>query len=152
MKIRLIALIGTGLAIALVAAGCGDDSSTTALTKAEFVKQGNAICKAGNEEIDREFEKFAEDNKLGKNKPPTNAQLEEAAEEFLLPSVSRQIDEVRALGAPEGQEEAVEAFLDNAEAEVEEIEEDPGKISESSLFAEVNKEGRALGLTACAEE
>jgi hypothetical protein len=151
LKIRFIALIGAAFAIVLVAAGCGDDSSTTALTKAEFVQRGNAICKAGNEEIDREFEKFAEDHKLAQNKPPTSAQLEEAAEEFLLPSVSRQIDEVRALGAPEGQEETVEAFLDNAEAEVETIEEDPGKLNEDA-FAAVNKEARALGLTACAEE
>lgn len=153
MNTRLLALLAAVAALALIAAGCGDsgDDTTAALTKAQFLKQGNAICTAGNEEINSEFEKFAEENNLSEDKEPTEAQFEEAAEEFLLPSISRQIDEVRALGAPEGEEEAVSTFLENAEAEVEAIEDDPSLLSEDS-FVDVNKEARALGLTACAEE
>jgi hypothetical protein len=152
LKIRLIALVGAVLALALIAAGCGDDddTSTTTLTKAQFVKQGNAICEAGNKEIDSEFEQFADENKIDQSKPPTDAQLEEVAEEFLLPSISKQIDEIRALGAPEGDEDSVNAFLDSAEAEVEEIEGDPGLLA-GDAFTEVNKEARAIGLVACAE-
>jgi hypothetical protein len=143
------------LVAALVIAGCGssDDNNTTtaSISKAEFVKQGNAICESGNEEINKDFEKFAKEKNLKENQQPTDAQFEEAAEEFLLPSVSRQIKEVRALGAPEGEEEAVNTFLDNAEAEVEAIEADPSLLS-GETFKDVNKEGKALGLTACAEE
>jgi hypothetical protein len=153
LKTRRIALVGAVLAFALIVVGCGDDddTSTVALTKAQFVKEGNAICKAGNEEINSEFEKFADENNVNQRKQPTDAQLEEIAEEFLLPSISEQIEEVRALGAPEGEEDAVNAFLDNAEAEVEEIEGDPSLLAEDT-FVEVNKEARALGLTACSEE
>jgi hypothetical protein len=160
---RLIVPLFAVLVIGLVAAGCGssDDSttgstdggetSTASLTKAEFVKQGNAICKVGNEEIDGEFEKFAEENGLNENKEPTEAQFEEAAEEFLLPTITRQVEEIRALGTPEGEGEAIEAFLDNAEAEVEKVEGDPSLLGEDAFNA-VNEEARAIGLTVCGEE
>ena len=42
------------LAISMLAAGCGSSkksSSPPAITKAEFLKKGNAICKAGNKQI-----------------------------------------------------------------------------------------------------
>ncbi len=153
MNKGILTLIAAAMVIALVVAGCGSDDGTTtaSISKAQFLKEGNAICTAGNEEINSEFEKFAKENKLTQNKEPTDAQFEEAAEDFLLPSVSRQIEEVRALGAPEGEEDAVNAFLDSAEAEVEKIENDPSLIS-GNVFVGVNKEAKALGLTACAEE
>ena len=153
MKKGIFALIAATMAIALVAAGCGDsddDTTTASITKAEFLKQGNAICKAGNDEIDSEFEKFAEENNLSEDEEPTQAQFEEAAEDFLLPSVSRQVEEVRALGVPEGEEDAVNAFLDSAEAEVEAIEADPSLL-EGDAFEDVNKEADAIGLSACSE-
>ena len=56
MKRNAILLLAGGARLGLIAAGCGgndDESSdtgtdsTTALTKAEFLKQGNAICQQG---------------------------------------------------------------------------------------------------------
>jgi nitrous oxide reductase accessory protein NosL len=156
---RSFALLIALSAVALFAAGCGssDDGttdSTASLTKAEFVKQGNAICKAGNEEVNSEFEKFAEEHNISENKPPTKAQLEEAAEEFLVPSVSRQVEEVADLGAPEGEEEAFEMFIEDAEGRVEEAETDPSLMvsEDEDPFEEVKKEATALGLAACGEE
>jgi hypothetical protein len=143
---------------ALLVAGCGSDSSTTdttaSITKAEFVKQGNAICKEGNEEIEGEFEKFAKENTLSEKKAPTEAQLEEAAEQFLIPAITRQVEGLRALGAPSGEEEKVNTLLDNAETALEEVEEDPSLLSgeKSEPFEDVNKEARAVGLTTCGEE
>ena len=156
---RLAALLAA-LAIAafaVFAAGCGDsdDDGTTdsgaSLTKAEFVKQANAICAANNKEIDAEFEEFAEDNNLSKNKPPTPEQLEQAADDFLLPIVNDQIDELREIEPPEAQAGAFEALLDEAEAEAEKLEDDPSTLDEQS-FVKVNKRARALGLEACGEE
>ena len=43
--------------IAVVAAGCGDDS-VEALPKEDYVAQGNAICAAINEVVDPLFEEF----------------------------------------------------------------------------------------------
>jgi hypothetical protein len=154
-------LIGAlaGLAVlAVVVAGCGgssdDTSSTASLSKAEFVKQGNAICKEGNEKIESEFEKFAKENNLSKKKAPTEAQLEEAAHKFLIPTITKQVEGLRALGAPSGEEEKVNTLLDDAEEALEEVEEDPSLLSDekNEPFEDVNKEARAVGLTTCGEE
>lgn len=158
MNKGLIAVLVGMLAGALLVAGCGSDSSTgdttASITKAEFVKQGNAICKEGNEEIEGEFEKFAKENNLSEKKAPTEAQLEEAAEQFLIPAITRQVEGLRALGAPSGEEEKVNTLLDNAETALEEVEEDPSLLSgeNSEPFEDVNKEARAVGLTTCGEE
>jgi hypothetical protein len=152
LNFRLIALIGAVMAFAAIAAGCGSSDSTTdstaSLTKAEFLKQGNAICAAGNKEINAGFEELSFDEKKG----PTEAQIEEVAEDTVVPSVTKQIGEIRDLGFPSGEEETYETFLDNAEAAVEEVEEDPSSVAgNSDPFADVNKEANAIGLVKCGE-
>ncbi len=156
---RFLALIVAVVAVGLVAAGCGSSGdsttdSTASLTKAEFIKQGNAICAAGNKEIDAGFEEFAKEKNLSQNKEPSEAQLEEAAETILLPSVAKQVEELRALGAPEGDEGEVDQLLTGVEEAMEEGEEDPVSLTQEGAgpFTEVNKEAQAYGLTACGEE
>ena len=93
---RLIALLAALGAVALIVAGCGSDSSTTdstaSLTKAEYLKQGNAICAAGNKEINAGFEKFFEENEFSKKNQPTQADFQEGAEEVqVLRTLLRQL-------------------------------------------------------------
>jgi hypothetical protein len=146
------------LAIALIAAGCGggDDSTSTtaALTKAEFLKQGNQICTEGNKKIDAGFEEFADEENLKPNQEPSDAQKEESAETILLPGVAEQVEDVKALGAPSGEEEQVEEIIEAAEEAVEGGEEDPISLFAEGQgpFAKVNKLAREYGLTACAGE
>jgi hypothetical protein len=150
---RLLALLAGVLALALVAAGCGSsddsttDSTTASLTKAQFLKQGNAICDAGNKEINAGFEEA-----LPKGKQPSEAELSEAMETVLIPSVTKQVEEIRALGAPEGEEEAIEDFLTGAEEELEKGEEDPASLATDASFNKTSQEAEAIGLTSCAEE
>jgi hypothetical protein len=155
---RFLALLVAVAAVALVAAGCGSGDSSTdstaSLSKAEFVKQGNAICEAGNKEINAGFEEFSKESGFSKKNQPTQADFEEGAEEIVVPSVRKQIDEITELGAPEGEEDQVEAFLENAEAQLEKGEEDASLLADENndLFAGVNKEAQALGLNSCASE
>ena len=159
MNKSLLALLAGALAIALGAAGCGssDDSSsesTTSLTKVEFVKEGNAICTKGNTKINSEFEAFSKDRNLSETKAPSKAVQEEAAEEILIPLISSQVEELRALGTPEGDEGEVDEILTGAEEAIEEGEEDPISLigGSSPKFKEVNKLAREYGLTVCGEE
>lgn len=155
MKPRLIALLAGAAAIALVAAGCGssDDSTTTAsITKSQLIKQGDAICEAGNEEINEGFESFPG---LKENKEPTEAQQTEITKTILLPSVQKQIDEIRALGAPSGEEEEVTEILDTVEGAVEEGEEDPTSFfgeEGGGVFEEGNKMAQEYGFKVCGNE
>jgi hypothetical protein len=164
---RRLALLAAGAAAALMlAAGCGgddgDEGGTTAapgaagsVTLAEFVEQGNAICKEGNEEIGSGIEEFAEENGLSGNDQPSQEQIDALAAEVLIPSIADQVEELRALGTPEGEKgKAVERFLDNAESTLEEVEADTSLITggKMSPFAEVNQEAVSLGLVVCAQE
>ncbi len=155
---RLLALAVAVCAAALVALGCGGGGSTTdstaSLTKAEFLKQGNAICAAGNKAVDAGFEEFAKEKNLSQNKEPPQPVLDEAAETILLPTVAKQIEELRALGTPEGDEGEVDQILTGAEEAIEAGEEDPASMTQDGAgpFTEVNKEAQAYGLTACGEE
>lgn len=151
----LIALLAAVAALALIA-GCGGGSdsteSTSSLTKAEFVKQGNAICAKGNKEINEGFEKFVEENGLSKTKAPSKAVQEEAVETVLIPRIRKEIESIRALGPPD---EAAEAVLDAAEEALEKGEEEPIQfLKEESAgpFAKANKLSREYGLTKCGEE
>ena len=156
--IKKFAVVFVGLiAVTALVAGCGssdDESSTSSLTKAEFVKQGNAICRNGNTKIESEFEEFAEKHHLKKNEKPSEPVLEEATETILVPAISSQVEEIRALGTPEGDEGEVDKILSGAEEAVEEAEEDPVAFAEeeSPKLTKVNEEARAYGLTVCGEE
>ena len=158
MSKPFIALLAALAAISMIVAGCGgsDDStdSTSSLTKAEFVKKGNAICAEGNKEIDAGFEEFAKENNLPENKRPSQAQLTEAVEEVVLPAVEGQVESIRDLGLPsEGGEEADE-ILTAAEEAIEQGEEDPASLASEKAdpFAKANKLAREYGLAKCGEE
>jgi hypothetical protein len=148
-------------ALALIA-GCGGgsdssgstDATTSSLTKAQFLKQGNAICAKGNKEIEEGFEEFGKEHHFSKKNQPSQAELEEAAEEVLIPNIRREIDDIRALGAPSGEEAEVEAVLAAAEKGLEKGEEDPGAMIEEGEgpFKEANKLAREYGLVKCGEE
>jgi hypothetical protein len=158
---RLIAALFGVLAIAVVVAGCGSSSSseenTSSLTKAEFIKKGDAICTAANKENEVEFEAFATENNLSESKEPSEAQKEEIATNILLPSISGQVEEIRSLGAPEGEEEQVNEILETVEEEVEEAEAEPAVLFEEeegaeSPFTEGNKLAREYGFKVCGQE
>lgn len=153
MRFFLIA-IGSVALLAVGVGGCGggDDTTeaettTTALTKAEFVKQANAICAEGNKETDAIFESF--------EKGEPKAEAETVIENEFVPSVQGQIDEIRALDAPEADEATVEEMLDLAQADLDRIAEEPGMVvsgEEVDQFADFARVGHPYGLTECDKE
>jgi len=119
-------------ALALIVAGCGssggsgsssgestsaggEDSSS--LTKADLIKQGDAICKQGNEDVEGEANEFAKENGIDVNKPSTSDQ-EEVVSQVIGPAIMRQAEKIGELGAPSGEEEEVEAIVAAVEAGV----------------------------------
>ena len=150
MKRLKIGAIAAALALTIAVAGCGggsDDSSSStaaALSKEEFLAQGNQICAAGNKEID------AASKEVFSSGQPSQAEIETFLTGTLIPSVQSQVDGIRALGAPAGDEDQVNAILDSAQSAI-----DAGKADPTTLegnddpFAETNKLANAYGLTEC---
>lgn len=131
------------VAAAIVAVGCGGDDNPT---KAEFLKDGNAACKKGNKEINQ-----AAKQTFTSKKQPSKAQLNKFAEETLIPSIQGQIDDIRDLGAPSGDEDQVNKILDDAQAALDKGKDDPTLLTSDKQdpFKQVNKDASAYGLTAC---
>ncbi len=158
MNKALLAAAAALVAVAALVTGCGGGDDTTdatvTLTKAEFIKQGDAICKEGNAEIEAGFEDFAEANDIPQNQEPSKTQGVEIVKSVIVPGVKQQAEEIRALGAPEGEEEQVEDLLDSLDAAVAEAEEDPEALFEenSDPFADANQQATDYGFEVCGEE
>jgi hypothetical protein len=150
-----LAAIAALAALAALVAGCGGGGDTTdetvTLTKTEFIKQGDAICKKGNDESEKEAEEFAEDNGFELEKA-SKEQLEEAVGEVLVPNLEQQIEELDALGAPEGDEDKVEAIITSLEDATGEIEDDPGIVFEGDVLQKPSKLADEYGFKVCGEE
>ena len=136
------------LILVVVAAGCGSSSkSTPALTKAEFLKKGNAICKKGNDQISQVANKAFPKSK-GR---PSRAQMIKFVTDTVIPSVQGQISGVKALGAPQGDEAKVNAIVTTAQAALDRAKKDPVLLTsnKNDPFAKSNKLAKAYGLTVC---
>jgi hypothetical protein len=154
---KLIAVLAAFAAIMVIVAGCGggDDSSSdsSSITKAQFVKQADAICEKGNKESEAEFEELAKEKGFSEKKEPSKPQQEEIISEIVAPGVQKQIEEIDALGAPEGDEKQIEAMVAAVEEGVEEIEENPASLIEGkNPLAKGTKLAKDYGLKACGEE
>ncbi|HWB70142.1 MAG TPA: hypothetical protein VG518_09220 [Solirubrobacterales bacterium] len=155
MSKRFLVVLFGALLGALLVAGCGSDNSesSASLTKAEFVKKADSICEASEKKGETEVEEFLEEEGVAKNEEPSKELQEQLAEEVVAPNISGQLEEIRALGFPEGTDgEEAEALIDSAEEDVEEIEEEPSALFSDSTFKQTNKEARAYGLTVCGSE
>lgn len=156
MNKALPAALAVLVALAVVVAGCGsDDEATTdetvTLTKAEFIKQGDAICQKGNDESEKEAEEFAEENDFELEKA-SDEQLEEAVSEVLVANLRGQLDELEALGAPEGDEEQVEEIIDSLEGATDEIEDDPSVVFDGDVLKEPGELAQDYGFKVCGAE
>jgi len=155
---KLLTAAAAAAVLAALVAGCGGGDETTdetvTLTKVEFIKQGDAICQAGNKEIEEGFEKFAEENDLPENKEPSKEQGVELVETVLLPSIEQQGEELRELGAPEGDEEQIDEMLTSLEDAVAEGEDDPESLfsGDTDPFGDANQQAEDYGFKVCGEE
>ncbi len=161
MHRRLIGPLSVGalLFAGLLVAGCGSSSSSTtttttaAISKAEFVAKGNAICAAGTKKEEAGFMAFAKQHGISEKEEPTKAQQAELVETVFAPNIQSQIDSVKALGAPSGEEQQVTSALETAQETLNKVKAKPElAFSEQNPFKATGEQLHALGLTQCAKE
>jgi hypothetical protein len=145
----VIAITAT-LLVGLGAAGCGSSSKSTAsssstppaLSKPQFLAQGNAICKQGNQRLG------AAQRVLGGN--PSKAQVTSYVRSTFVPDIQSQIDEIRALGAPSADKATMSSMLDIAQADLNRVKSNPLLLATGHPFANFAKLAHPYGLAACA--
>jgi hypothetical protein len=150
----LLAGLAVLAALGMIVTGCGsdDDGETTeTLTKAEFIKQGDAICKKASEESQSGAEEFAKENDFTLEKASKD-QIEEAVVEVLVPNLNQQAEDLEALGAPEGDEEQAEEIIVALEDAADKIEDEPKLIFEGEALAEPGKLAGAYGFKVCGQQ
>jgi hypothetical protein len=139
------------MVVALVVAGCGGGSSSSGptISKAVFIKKADAICKESIERIEKSFVAYL--RKSGGGIHPGKAAEEELVGKALVPSVKREVRELRALGAPSGDEDRVDAIIGALEEGVETAESDPKAVTASSevVFGIASRLAKEYGLEAC---
>ena len=147
-RTAVVALAAT-LTLGLVAGGCGSSNSSTsksattaALSKPQFLAQGNAICARGNQSLG------AADKALGNR--PSQAQITRFVASTFAPDIQTQIDGLRTLGAPSSDQAAVSNMLDVAQTDLDKIKSNPALLASGSGFAEFAHLAHPYGLTACA--
>ena len=129
------------IAVSVVAFGCGgDDSDSSAsaapLTKAQFVKQANAICERGRQKA-----------------VATQATSQAAAvSQGIVPAIRSSIDEVSALSVPEGDEEQVEAIFESLRRALDQAtEQKVASVTQlEALLKKPGAEARQYGISSCA--
>ena len=138
--------------LALAGCGGGDDSGSNAssISKEEFIVKADAICKKGTERLQNAIAKLLK-NQPNITKVSTDEQ-EKIVTTVMVPSVSREVKELRALGVPDGDDERVDAMITALEEGVETAERDPEVVTKSSdaIFGIASRIGGEYGLTVCA--
>jgi hypothetical protein len=155
------ALALTGLAVTGVVAlgGCGggDDTTSTvptvsqtsttapapALTKEQFIAQADAICAAGDKTINAAVQALGDDQ-------PSQADLQQFAQ-IAVPALQVQVDAIRALPPPSGDEEQITSMLDAVQDGVDEIKSDPSAI-EADPLKQADELAQDYGLQQCGSD
>lgn len=139
----------------LFASGCGGSDSTTAsLSKAQFVKQADAICEAADEAQAEALQRFGEETPQLSNKQINSKATQETIIKAVgLPPIRAEIKELSELGVPEGDEDQIEAIISGLEQALKQAEANPVALTDEKggPFTEVGKLAAKYGLKACAD-
>jgi hypothetical protein len=138
-------IIVGALAVALVAAGCGSGGSDP-VTKAEYVKEANAVCDRGERERSEAISEYGETT----NQSLPQKQLQKGLVEAALPSYQNLSSELSALPVPKEGAKQVEEFDRAFGAAVEAMEARwHVAIDNPALFGEANDIAEKIGATEC---
>lgn len=135
-------LVALALALTLGLSGCGgDDKSEEPISKQKFLEQGNAICSAGNMAVDEVGDGIDKNNQ---------DEVLTAIKEQVVPLIRGQIDDLRDLGYPDGDEDTLEAIYTDTEDVLDSWEEDPSQALDDTRMSPINERLGDYGLTECA--
>ncbi len=153
VRVRSVSLLAAALAAAALLAACGggddgteDTAPVTPLDRAGFKKRANEIC--------------AETNKLIKDEGggnvlaghPSERQLHAVVDDVVIPQVQLQVDRLRTIPPPPGDEQTVNEVLDEAQRGIDRLRRNPEAIRGDRAFSEANRSAGDYGLADCAAE
>jgi len=148
--VLLIAALSAGLLIA----GCGDDDEASGdappISKAAFVKRANAVCEERISRVVDQITASLKDPAQASKDGGGKVAEDELVSAAVVPALQSEVEEIRALGAPEGDEAQVEAILEATEEVIANAEAEPEVLTESKEpYKAPEKLATEYGLIAC---
>jgi hypothetical protein len=151
-----VAILTAGLVLAACGSSNHNSTSTTGASKAEFVSKANAVCLKGNARIGRAvhdiLKRQARLAQTGGESvgPPTSAEVAKLGQ-LAIPTVQRELDQIRALGPAPGAEHKIKALIDQEQSAVDKVRAAPtlfGSQSKAAPFR-TSKVAKDFGLSFC---
>jgi hypothetical protein len=160
--LKLAVVLALGLAAAcLLVSGCGggdgkgSSDQAAPIAKAAFVKKADAICQASRRSL---IVRVLAALREGKAAGSSRHEIETAAvATILIPTLRAEVEDLRQLGAPSGDEEEIGELLDAMQKPIEEARTDPQSYVQygghyrpgSYHYGEVSRLASRYGLTDC---
>lgn len=129
----------------------GEESrvAPTSESKQEFVAKATGLCKKQQKAMQANAGKFF---KKARKSSSVQANQDRFVKQVLAPGFEAEVEALRKLGAPEGEEEQVEAVLAAIELAIEEARRDPPSYFEgAAVFKEASRVPAAYGVPVCGE-
>lgn len=161
LSIRAFSLVLAAIiAAALVAGGCGSSDSQTgsgeitvetgSLSKAEFIKQADAICKTAHERVLDGYAEFIQRNDVPASGPGLEEKAAELMDSVVIPAYADEVDEISSLGAPRGDEQKVSAILEAVQRDLAKGEQQPLYATNGTGFlGKASDLAEAYGFSVC---
>jgi hypothetical protein len=148
---QITIVVVSALALAAFMAGCGGGGEApVSLTKAQFIKQANAICSRGAARFNALYQSFVRKYPLPGGKRRSLDEYSEAVKTALAPAIKWELEEIRALGVPAGDAHTVDTILAAIEGGLEKVEKHPGvQANTERQFERSTNLANAYGLETC---
>lgn len=136
-RLKLTLLFVVTLAGVVAIAGCGSEGESSSqatassgpLTKAEFIKRADEICREADKGVYFRAAGYRESHEKELNKLPPIPREERMIRIFVLPSIKNQIEGIEALEAPKGDEKEIEQIINEMKAGLKAGEKEPYSVS-----------------------
>ena len=143
MAVAMLGVVGVGC-------GGGGDDTTSSLTKAEYVKQADAICAERKKEWQTaltDYRKEAEKKNAVGNAKLEKELAEDALSDSMLPSLQTQLESLEDLGSPQGKEKQAEKMVESLAKWVKGIEKGGTTAVFDGSSQDFEEEAKDLGVT-----
>lgn len=130
------------------ASAAGESDGNSSLSKAEYIKRAAAACAS---ERENSFAQIAAYTEKHRSDGLSEAVLaKKAVKAVLLSIIAAELDDLRKLGAPAGDEQKVEAMLAAEQAALDEAKANKKKLEDvEDYFVQADMELKAYGLDEC---
>jgi hypothetical protein len=139
--------LALALAALALAAGCGGDDGDDTDPKEEYIGQGDEICARGTFTIGSQARE-----RYGSPQPPPK-KIQEYSSQIVVPTLQTEVvEKLRALPAPEGDEQTTAAIYDALQRAIDRLRADPGLLAAQNVggaFDEANRRAQAYGFRQC---